>query len=133
MSFAWEGFLAVGQELVTCPGLTAQRDARERACVGRVYYAVFGRALRVMVACGQYRKQGDGLDHTQLEYHLEDSEKPQWKQLAQYLRRLKAARTWADYQDGAPDRRAAYASSPESALRLGREAMGLLDAIERGH
>ena len=63
MSFAWQGFLLVARELTEPREHTAPLDARERAAIGRAYYAVFGRALTLFTGFGEYTASKRGDDH----------------------------------------------------------------------
>jgi hypothetical protein len=131
VSFAWEGYLAVARELVAPTPHPAPEAARERAAISRAYYAVFGSALSLFRALGEYDARRTGDDHESLARYLTASRDHRRKRVGDTLDRLRQSRRWADYDGNASPARRDVLRLASAAITQAAHALDVLVEIER--
>jgi uncharacterized protein (UPF0332 family) len=99
MSFDWEDYLRLAKELAAEPANSALREARMRSATSRCYYAAF-------VLARGFAQHQDGLPlpsgrsvHWVVGQHFRNSSDPGRRAIGAGLRRLRASRNQADYDD----------------------------------
>jgi len=97
MNFDWQEYCSLATSLASPICNVGNEEARLRSAISRAYYGAFNRA-KVRLLGGGYRPRGRDT-HEQTILGIEQAGQ---KQAAAFLRRMKEARLWADY-DEAPN------------------------------
>ena len=126
MTFTWEHFLELAQELADSPPGDNLREAKLRSAISRAYYASFHHAR------AYYRRRygtappgsRSGREHRLLPLALTASGSPSEEQAGDQLNTLRGLRREADYElSSSPD-----GSLVRRSLRLAREIIDILQA-----
>lgn len=123
MSFDWQAYVELANELITHQRTHTLAEAYCRASVSRSYYGVFGIARAWTRAHGI--EVGPPGTHWRVREQYERSLTPDYKKIGAYLHKLWKERKDADYEDSAVvDRRRAA-----TAHRLAERALNRLRSI----
>jgi len=128
MSFGWGDFLEFARKAQPCVELSPINEARDRAIVGRAYYAAFGAALAYFAGTNRYRRAPrPGDNHENLPRFLKAQRDSDEQTIGAILLNMKAARTWADYETGRPP---SLFASPGTAITQSQRVLDLVDRVQ---
>jgi len=107
--FDWQQYYLLARELLPLVDSISCKEALLRSVVSRAYYAAYHRACSYLEEIDQYPSdqgsQGDrrGSHNRVIDVFLTSAKKPEWKKIGKKLRKLKAIRQEADYEQSGGD------------------------------
>ena len=99
MSFDWSEYLTVAELLVNQSNLFGSEEAVMRIAISRAYYGAFCEARNFLHARGLVAPVKTGEDHERIRRHFANSRNQAWKDIGNWLLRLRDNRNTADYDN----------------------------------
>ncbi len=99
MSFQWAEYIGVAQDLLgqTCTAMPST-EAKQRAAASRAYYAAYWSARSWLERNGLWQRGNGEGSHEVVIRLFSQQPRREFKGVGMQLKRLRAMRTWADYE-----------------------------------
>ncbi len=101
--FDWGAYHLLARDLLSQADRSQQKEAALRSAVSRAYYAAFHATEDYLKGTKKYPSMQENSAITEGSHNriintfINDTDHPAWEKIGKKLKRLKLARTWADY------------------------------------
>jgi hypothetical protein len=133
--FDWQHYYLLARELLPMVDSVSYKEALLRSVVSRAYYAAYHRACNYLEEIGQYpNDQGSqgpirGSHNRVIDVFLTATQNPEWKKIGKKLRKLKAIRQEAGYEQSGGDWFMSI-DKTKKRLDLAEEIIQLIDSLK---
>jgi len=133
--FNWQQYYVLARELLSLADDVSCKEALLRSIVSRAYYAAYHRACNYLEEIDQYPSdQGSqgpirGSHNRVIDVFLTTTKNPEWKKIGKKLRKLKAIRQEADYEQAGGDWFMSI-DKTKKRIDLAEEIIKLIDALK---
>lgn len=133
--FDWQQYYLLARELLPLVDGISCKEALLRSVVSRAYYAAYHRACNYLEEIHQYPSDQEpqryvrGSHNRVIDVFLTSTNKPEWKKIGKKLRKLKAIRQEADYEQSGGDWFMSI-DKTQKRIDLAEEIIKLIDSLK---
>jgi uncharacterized protein (UPF0332 family) len=133
--FDWQQYYLLARELLPLVDGISCKEALLRSVVSRAYYAAYHQACNYLEEIHQYPSDQEPQRHIRgshnrvIDVFLTSTNKPEWKKIGKKLRKLKAIRQEADYEQFGGDWFMSI-DKTKKRIDLAEEIIKLIDSLK---